>query len=523
MRLTQCLMLVFALSGLLLGGCAQQSHLELVLDDSSLLLPPEPLAVDKAALKTQLDEILYRLSDRGATVSARVVDPATGEVLYDTGNVDEPFIPASNMKLLVTATALHHFDPSEQFDTYLAWDGENLWIVGTGDPATGDPTIAEYYGEQPTTFFDEWAEAMKAAGITEVTGKLYYYDGALDDEWVHPSWGISNQQYWWGCPIAGLNYNNNCVDITVFPTEPGEPAGYEVVSPASVISIGIAAVTAAEGEEHRVDLRKTPGENAYVIRGTVGRRAGPFSKPVMDPGAYFAASFKRHLETHHDIKFSGPTVRATNELGFLPVPPQEMILATESTKFLDMLRRINKDSQNTLTEGLSKLTGQRMAEQATGSEQLIVGTWDLGAQAIREMLESAGVDTTQLNIADGSGLSRDNKVTTRLVSDLLIYMLDHEHYDVYRNSMTIGGVDGTTRRRMKKIPGKVRSKTGTLSGVVALSGYIENEADPNRPIVFSTYFNNAKGSSWDYRGLQDEFCEAIYSVLGGSGDSAGDK
>ena len=91
------------------------------------------------------------------------------------------------MKTCVTAT-LDRFGPEHTFDTYLAMDGDDLWVIGTGDPSLGDPKIAKKKGESQLAAFDRWAEALKAKGVTEVKGKLYYYDGAFESQTVNPSW-----------------------------------------------------------------------------------------------------------------------------------------------------------------------------------------------------------------------------------------------------------------------------------------------------------------------------------------------
>ena len=104
-------------------------------------------------LPQKLDTVLHRLDGSGAIVSARFLEVPSGNVLYETDNTDYPFEPASNMKLLITATGLDHFGAGHVFKTYLALDGDDLWIIGTGDPATGDPAIAKDQGVAMPSFF----------------------------------------------------------------------------------------------------------------------------------------------------------------------------------------------------------------------------------------------------------------------------------------------------------------------------------------------------------------------------------
>src|SRR5688500_2836483 len=186
---------------------------------------PATRAESDARLAAKLDQVLRRGQSNPAKYTARVIDPSTGRQLYAV-DVDTPFIPASNGKLAVAAAALDFFGSDHTFKTYLALDGQDLWIIGTGDPGTGDNPIAKQYGGTTMTMLDEWAAALKRHGATKLSGNLYYYDGELDDELVHPSWSKGYITEWYAAPIAGLNFNNNCVDISVKPTKEDQPVEY---------------------------------------------------------------------------------------------------------------------------------------------------------------------------------------------------------------------------------------------------------------------------------------------------------
>ncbi|MEM6561786.1 MAG: D-alanyl-D-alanine carboxypeptidase, partial [Planctomycetota bacterium] len=162
-----------------------------------------------SALATTLDEILTR-HDTKAIVAARVVRVSDGVELY-ARNPDAPMIPASNMKLPVSAAALNMFGADYTFDTHLFFDSEHLTLVGTGDPALGDPTIAAWNGHDLMKPFDDFANALDAAGITHIDGDLLYDDTALPEPLVAPSWDTEDLVYWYAAPVSGLNFNDNCI------------------------------------------------------------------------------------------------------------------------------------------------------------------------------------------------------------------------------------------------------------------------------------------------------------------------
>src|SRR5882757_3066885 len=172
--------------------------------------PSQPQTVE-----TRLDQVLDRNAATGAIFSARVVDLQTGNEIYSR-LPDRPMTPASNMKLFVTAAALDFLGADYRFRTYLALDGEDLWVIGTGDPATGDPRMAKAAEKKPTALFDDWADALQKRGVTRIAS-VVYYDRALDEQWVHPLWNKSFLVDWYAAPVSGLNFNDNCVDIKVLP------------------------------------------------------------------------------------------------------------------------------------------------------------------------------------------------------------------------------------------------------------------------------------------------------------------
>ena len=461
-----------------------------------------------AGLDERLDSILHRL-DRGdrPLVSGRVVELRSGRELY-AENADEPVIPASNMKLLVTAAALDFFGPDHAFKTYLAWDRSNnsLWVVGTGDVGIGDQPIAARRGGDTLTVFDQWVDAIRRreggsfASSNATFEKLYYYDGALEEQRVHPTWAKDDLVHWYAAPVSGLNFNDNCVDITIYPTEEGKPVRYEVMPAAQDVAVVNNCVT---GSKHAPEIERSQDENVYTISGTCKEKTALKSKPVTDPGAFFADALRTHLKANGiEVK---SIERATRPPFGSVEPPPEMLLAVHETKLRELLPRINKNSQNLLAEGLCKLLGRAYDHERWRPGP---GSWASGSDAIHAFLDRLGIEDEAIVVADGSGLSRDNRVTTRTISDLLVKMKSHPHADVFFDSLSVGGVDGTIRARFTDKPGVVRAKTGFIGGVRSLSGVTPSKRGP---IVFSFIYNRVPGSVKPYEELQDYAVRTLMS------------
>jgi D-alanyl-D-alanine carboxypeptidase/D-alanyl-D-alanine-endopeptidase (penicillin-binding protein 4) len=445
------------------------------------------------ALTARLDEILNRLADTGAVVTARVVELDTGRELY-AHDIDTPFTPASNMKIPVSAAGLDMFGVAHTFKTYLARDGDDLWVIGTGDPGTGDPRLEKRRGCEPTGLFDDWADALQKRGIVRITGDLVYYDGALDDQWLHPSWG-EDVLHWYGAATSGLNLNDNCIDITIHPAEDGQPVRYEVMPPVKNITVINECVT---GSEHEPTIEKLAEGDIYKLGGTCTKKAELKSKPVGDPGAFFCDALRTHLAAR-GISIDGETRRSPIPLDNWTPPDPDKVVAVHETTTRDILGRINTNSQNFFAEAFCKLTGQAFAAH---HGRLVPGSWGDGEQAIRAFLRRLDIDDSGFVVADGSGLSDDNKLTARLLTDLYAAMLAHPDGDDYLNSLAKAGVNGGLQQRLTDVKGRVFAKTGYIGGVRALSGYVRTMDE--EWLTFAIIYNRIPGSVKPYEKLQDE-------------------
>jgi D-alanyl-D-alanine carboxypeptidase/D-alanyl-D-alanine-endopeptidase (penicillin-binding protein 4) len=452
-----------------------------------------PQASRELELAARLDKILYGLADTGATVTARVLELPTRHELY-ARDVDVPFIPASNMKIPVSAAGLDVFGLKHTFKTYLAIDGDDLWVIGSGDPGIGDPRLAKRRGRLPTGVFDDWAEALTIRGIREIAGDLYYYDGALDDEWVRPSWG-EDVLHWYGAPVSGLNFNDNCVDITIYPTELGQPVRYEVTPPVQNITLLNECLTAVE---HEPTIEKLPEGDIYKLAGTCAERAELKSKPVGNPGLFFCDALRTRLASR-GIVVAGQTKRADSPLDGLVPPARDKLIAVHETNMRDLIGRINTNSQNFFAEALCKLTGQAYAAR---QGRQVPGSWSDGAKAIHAFLHECGIDDRQLAVADGSGLSDRNRLTARLLTDLFAVMFARRDAEAFVDSLAKGGINGSLEKRFAGLEGHVFAKTGHISGVRALSGYVKTH--DRRWLTFAIIYNNIPGGVEPYEALQDE-------------------
>lgn len=458
------------------------------------------IATQPATSPADHDEVLAKRIDAifdgtGATAAVRVMELPSGCELY-AREADRPVMPASNMKLVTTAMALDHFGPTHGFETKLAVAGDDLYLIGGGDPGFGDPSISTWAKRKPTDDFAPLAGALLDRGVTHVKGNLYYDDRALDDQWTHPSWSRSFREFWYAAPVSGLNFGDNCIDVTVHPTEPGKPVRYEVMPPTAGVRIENGCVT---GDKQTASIKRGAGPKDYILSGVCQKTTELASKPVDNPGEFTADAFRTYLATR-GVTIDGQILRAP-----AGAAAKAQVIGSRATLMSDVIKRVNKSSQNFMAEALDKLCGEAFKREPGGDTS---GTsWQAGERAAKAFLQRLGADPAPLRMTDGSGLSRDNRVTARLITDLLAAMSRHPYSAVYRESLPIGGVDGTLRKRLAEVKGRLQAKTGSIGGVRSLSGYAQT-AD-GRTVAFSILCNDTRGDEDTFLKKIDEAAEAI--------------
>jgi D-alanyl-D-alanine carboxypeptidase/D-alanyl-D-alanine-endopeptidase (penicillin-binding protein 4) len=458
------------LLALVLTGCTTAPH-------APTTAPATAIVDSDPTLASRLDPILLA---PGATVSARVIElPARREVYARAA--ERPMIPASNMKLVTAATALDAFGPDRTFPTRLAVAGNDLYLIGSGDPGLGDSVVAGWSRLKPLDHFAPFAKALRTRGVTHVNGILYYDDRAFDDQWTLPLWSKSFREFWYGAPVSGLNFNDNCIYVTVHPTAPGQPVTFEVLPPTAAIKIVNNCIT---GDKHSPAIKRGNDPDEYILSGTCATPAELASKPVDNPG-YFTADALRTYLASQGITIAGKILRTPKRFS----NEGEVIATTTSATMTTLIKRMNKSSQNFVAEALAKQSGAAYQRENPGFS----GTsWQAGnAAAVAFLARNHVADADALLAVDGSGLARENRVTARMLTDMLAVMHAHPQAQAFRDSLPIAGVDGTLKKRLTECKGKVLAKTGSIGRVRTLSGYATTP--DGRTLAFSFLCNDIQG------------------------------
>lgn len=456
---------------------------------------------DDAAIQRQLKALLSSLPHSSTIATACVLDLERGQVVFSFG-ADRPMVPASTMKVIAMAAAIHELGGGFQFETVLATDNHDLFVIGDGDPAFGDGRLHRARGEAITDDFARWVNALRVSGIESIPGDLVIDETIFDNQLIHPSWEESDLDNWYAAPVGGLNFNDNCVDVTIKPAAAGAPVLFDVVPKTSVVEIINKAKTGSS--KKAPVLHHLHDSFTYRIGGRCSKKWPFGSVSFPDPGLLFGDSLRTFLRSM-EFRIAGDLRRQRVRLADGSLPESLHVVATRVTPLADVLGRAGRDSQNMFAESLLKRAGYEWSKRR--GEQAAVGSWANGAGAVGDMFDSAGISSGGLVVADGSGLSRDNRCTARQLTLLLGWMARQGDGELFKDSLSVAGVNGSLRKRLKELGGRVLVKSGTMRGIRALCGYID--ANKSEGFAFAIMFNGYKGPSTPYREIQDRFCRVL--------------
>jgi len=472
---------------------------------------PSVAAANSAVLEERIGRILSEPPYRRAQVGVHVVELGSGRVIYGR-NEERKFIVASNEKLVTAAAALEVLGESYEFRTTVLAQGDIVGGVLHGDlilRGGGDPTLGGRYEEEDAlTIFRRWAAVLKARGLQQVTGDVVADDAFFDRISRHPNWS-ENEASKWYCPTtSALSVNDNCVVITV---KPGASAGSPAVLSTTPEGAPVELVNLCKTSPKRQGIwfeHKGEG-NVIAVAGLVSQGSAGYSQQVTlpNPPLYAAGLLKEALETE-GIEVDGrarlagagrvqPAAAVLLSAGGASAAVQP--LCVRRTSLIPVLGVMLKESHNYYAEQLIK---------TIGAETSGTGSWAAGLARAGAVLREMGFRDTDFNLDDGSGLSRQNRLTPALLTGLLSRIWSSEHGPTMLSLLAAAGEEGTLVRRLTAPPyrGNVRAKTGYINGVSALSGYATTRAGTE--IAFSILINDPS-PAYSMREVRDAICRAI--------------
>lgn len=440
-----------------------------VLGQTSLLFAKKTKSV---SFEEKIERILASSGLTKAQLSLQIVSIPDEKIIFEK-NPDLALNPASNMKLVTAATALKELGPDFTFKTEFYSEGpvdgqgrlKNLWIKGKGDPLF------------VTEELDAIAEYFRGMGLQKIEGSIF-----VDDTYFDPyntmTYLSDNNDKVYNIVTSPLSFNFNTISIKARPSARlGDQPSIALDSPVQYLTLSNNAKTVARGSRTHLDIaQQDDGQIAVIGSIPRTRRYYNFRKGVLDPANYTGIAIiealqKKGIEVERGIKKE-------------PVPPRASLLLIHNSPPLgEVLKGLGKHSNNFMAEQLLKTLGA-VRYGAPGS-------MDKGIKTLHDYMASLGIPEEEYTIANGSGLSRLSRLSSRHLVKVLLDMYHSPRRDDLISSLSIAGIDGTIKSKMRRSPlaGKVFAKTGTLNGVKSLSGYL---MDGEQKIAFSFLFNDFK-------------------------------
>jgi serine-type D-Ala-D-Ala carboxypeptidase/endopeptidase (penicillin-binding protein 4) len=492
-----------------------------------------------AELQSRIGEIVRQPALDPGFFAVKIVSLDTGNVVYEQ-NANKFVRPASNMKLYTVAAALDRLTPDYHFITTVyakePLDKDtikgDLIVYGRGDPSIA----ARFNDGDYFKGINDLADRIVAAGVKRVKGDLVgdesYFNGAP----LGGGWEWEDLTWSYGAQVSALSVNDNAIDLNVKPGDKvGAPCYITTGPPATFMTIANRATTSARGSKSELNIYRGLGANTLEITGSLPLGDSGFlsSVAIPDPALAFVSMLRDAL-MKRGVKFDGRVRSVDARLGasIVPTPlmapaqstnaPQQPAVAEiasmQSPPFNLIAAQTLKPSQNLYTElilrTLGKLriipSGQPVSSRPSQSDE------ESGLEAVRDFLRQAGAAESDLVLSDGSGLSRNDMISANTTVQLLTFMSKHRFAQAFREALPIAGVDGTLRTRMRGTPaeGNLRAKTGTLSSVASLSGYVTTAAGEH--LVFSMVLNNYADANAVRRDSIDAIAVLLASFAGRS-------
>jgi serine-type D-Ala-D-Ala carboxypeptidase/endopeptidase (penicillin-binding protein 4) len=467
---------------------------------------PTPISVQTFTdLQNRIREIVSRPVTQRGKIGVKIVSLDTNRVIFEN-EAEKYFMPASNMKSYTVATAIEKLTPDFKFVTSVYSPTKpdangvikgDISIYGRGDVSLS-MAFTQPNATSSTVFsnadylkvLEPLANKIAASGVKRIEGNLVADDSYFNSEPLPFTWEWDDLQWYSGAEISALPVLDNAIDLFVKQTSIGSPCNVQMFPFNSQFQIKNTCVTVASGSPRDLKIEKKLDQNILEISGTmplddkgfrgyitVSRPAGLFIdmlRQLLQQKGVTVTGQNKIIGAKDKKMFTAASMTAPFELARLESPPLALIAA-----------KTMKPSQNMFTETILRTLGEQIGDK---SDPKLLSD-ERGLAVVSNFLQSIGIPADAVIQHDGSGLSRHNLVTPASNVQLYTYMSRSRFAQVWRDSLTIGAVDGTLKSRFANTlaANNVRGKTGTIDQVSALTGYVTTSS--GEKIVFSIIIN----------------------------------
>ncbi len=418
------------------------------------------------------------------------IQTETGEVLYSK-NGHQFFTPASSAKLLTTAAVLSTLGADYRLTTPIFAVGNAPNLTSLRLKGQGDPSLS-------TKSLKRIVHQLQALGIKHIE-KLIIDDSYFDAPAINPTWEWLDVHSYFATAVNSTILNENAVTLTLLPQQLGQSVKFywsDAIAARQwqVVNQGI---TGKKNIPYNIEIDGDLGKPILKIRGELAVNEPPdvWDMAIVDPANYFLESLRSQLNLAGITVTRGIVVEEDypNEL-------ETKLFTISSPAIAEIIKKINQESNNLYAEALAKVLAKRL-------------NTDNSIEAINQSLDELGIDSDDYILIDASGLSRQNLVSPKTLVRTLALMFKPSELDTqYQQSMAVAGVSGTLKNRFRdtSVRGNFWGKTGTLTGVGSLSGYLFTPNDFT--LLIGIVINNSDLTSKQIRQEIDRIVIALSHI-----------
>ncbi|MDR9828396.1 serine-type D-Ala-D-Ala carboxypeptidase [Vibrio sp. FNV 38] len=417
----------------------------------------------------------------GSRISTQIENLSDNQSLQSYGDTEQLFPPASTLKIVTALAAKLELPNSFRFSTTISQSNKDWVIKFTGDPLLKSADLSAML------------RAIKTSGVKTIEGDIWLDNSIFSgyERAVGWPWDILGVCY--SAPASAITLDKNCVQASIYTNADGSTRVYVPEHQPIYVSSRVKSVSKMEKESSQCTLELTTAdENHFALNGCLVYRDKPLPLrfAVQDTSLYVSRILQRMLK-QQGINFQGQI-----KFGSKPNHKSGKLLANHQSSTLDdMLEEMLKSSNNLIADNLTKTLGHHFYLQP--------GSFANGTEAIKQIIfANTGIDLSHAQLADGSGLSRNNRLTSQSMSQILRYIWEYESALGVIDMMPSAGESGTLqyRRSMRKAPikGNIIAKSGSVYGTKNMAGYgLDEKGQPQTLFVqfVADYYPNKKRDS----------------------------
>ena len=432
-------------------------------------------------LRNKINKIIEN-SEIDLNMSIQVISLKDNKVIYDY-NSQKLLMPASTNKLYTCAAALHFLEKDHQFGTDVFSDTKNLILKGGGDP---DLSIIELD-----------SLALEVSKKYKNIDTLFIDDTFLDSLNYGEGWMWDEGPWWYAAPISALSVNDNCIDFYIKPSLAGEAASIDYYPKTSFIKLKNESITVQDSVQKRLKIDRdwVLNKNNFNAYGEIidTSDVDTLYRNIYDPSTFTGVVFKESLQKY-GAKVKTISKKKTSNKSYKKVSNHL------SKPLIHSATNLMNESDNLSAELFVK---------SIGALDTLPGTWKVGLDSIKSFLaKEVLIDTSNIRLADASGVSRYNLTSAAQLNSLLKWMYNSEYKDDFISTLPGGGWENSTlEKRLIDEGDLVRAKTGGLSGVRNLAGYIKSKKYGD--VAFSILMNGYTDYSSRYARVHDQIVKSI--------------